>query len=166
MWGVFTLRLGSKLGPNMDFGMRVTNGVRSNVTILLVICPIGSFEHKHTRPRCHDPLLGRTLRVNTTWYGCGAIWHDSNKSWPRVSHVGNFKPKWIVYFFLHFLPTSKWMFIGIVWFVDKLVEVFISDPGANSLRAKFGLEGSHADAMADTGIMITQVGCSCNSHSF
>jgi hypothetical protein len=45
---------------------------------------------------------------------------------------------------------------GIVWFVDKLVEFFISDPGANALRAKFGVEGSHADAMADTGIMITQ----------
>jgi len=36
------------------------------------------------------------------------------------------------------------------------VEFFISDPGANALRAKFGLEGTHAEAMADTGIMITQ----------
>jgi len=44
----------------------------------------------------------------------------------------------------------------IVGTVDKIVEYMIADPAANKLRAKYGLKGTHKEAMADTGMMITQ----------
>jgi UDP:flavonoid glycosyltransferase YjiC (YdhE family) len=44
----------------------------------------------------------------------------------------------------------------IVGLVDLAVEYFVTDPAANKLRAKYGLHGSHKDAMADVGIFISQ----------
>mmetsp|Transcript_20925 Transcript_20925/g.54400 ORF Transcript_20925/g.54400 Transcript_20925/m.54400 type:complete len:514 (-) Transcript_20925:50-1591(-) len=44
----------------------------------------------------------------------------------------------------------------IVWFVDKLIETFVADRLSAELRAKYNLSGTHAEAMADTGMMIVQ----------
>lgn len=45
---------------------------------------------------------------------------------------------------------------SIVYAVDKLVEYLVTDPISNNLRQKHNLSGTHAGAMADTGMMIVQ----------
>jgi len=45
----------------------------------------------------------------------------------------------------------------IVHMVNNAIIDYIADPIADELRQRYGLEGTHAEAMADTGILITQM---------